>query len=59
MRVIDAFGTVGAEVDHIVSGLAQPGGELVFQDISGMVGGKGDAHGRHLGDAAGIRQWRA
>jgi hypothetical protein len=37
-------------------GLAQPRGKLVFQDISGMVGGEGNAHVHDLGDATGIRQ---
>jgi len=38
-----------------VPDLDQRLGQLVLQDKSGMVGGKGDAHGRSLGDAAEIR----
>ena len=45
-RIIDAFGTVRAEVVHLVALLAQPVGELVLEDVSGMVGGEGDAHVR-------------
>jgi hypothetical protein len=59
LRIIDAFRPVGTEVHDLMSGVPQPGGKLILQDISGMVGGKGDAHRQDLGDAAGIRQWRA
>ena len=31
LRIIDAFRAVGAEVDDLVAGLAQPGGKLVLQ----------------------------
>ena len=44
--IIDAFGAVGAEVGDLVALLAEPGGELVLEHVSGMVGGEGDAHGR-------------
>ena len=58
LRIIDALGTIGAEVDHIMPGLAQPGDELVLQNVTGMIGGKGDAHGYPLGQASGIRYRR-
>jgi hypothetical protein len=54
--VIDAVGAVGAEVGDLMPGLSQPGGKLVLQGEAGMIGGKGDAHARDLGQAAGIRQ---
>src|SRR5436190_16787540 len=44
--IIDAFRTVGAEVDDLVTGFAEPHGERVLQFISGVVGGKGNAHGQ-------------
>jgi hypothetical protein len=53
--VINAFRSVGAKVSHLMPGLAKPLGELVFQQVSGMVGGKGDAHGDDLGDTVRIR----
>ena len=53
--IIDAFGAVGAEVGDLMALLAQPGGELVLQGETGMVGGEGDAHGRVLARGAGKR----
>ncbi len=43
--IIDAFGAVGAEVGHVMTLLAKPRGKLVLEQVSGMVGGEGDAHG--------------
>ena len=43
-RVIDAVGTVGAEVGHLMTLLAQPTHKLVLQGVTGMVGGKSDVH---------------
>jgi hypothetical protein len=37
-------------------GLAQPLDELIFQKVTGMIGGEGDAHGFHLGQRSKIRQ---
>jgi hypothetical protein len=47
-RVIDAFGTVGSEILDLVSLVDQPARELVLQNVSGMVSGKGNAHAGFL-----------
>ena len=44
-RIVDAFGPVSAEVFHVVALLTQPEGEFVLEQVSGMIGGDGYAHG--------------
>jgi hypothetical protein len=46
--IIDAFGTVGSKILDLVTLLDQPARELVLQDVSGMVSGKGNAHAGFL-----------
>jgi hypothetical protein len=36
---------VGAEVEDFVTLLCEPGGKLVLEKITGMVGAEDDAHG--------------
>ena len=55
-RIIDAFGSVGSQVAHFVAQLGKPVGELVLEEISGMIGGKSDTHGLQLGLRRRIRQ---
>jgi hypothetical protein len=45
-RIIHAFGSVGAKIAHLVTLIPKPRGKLVLEDITSMVGGKSDAHGR-------------
>ena len=44
-RIIDAFRPVCTEVGYFMALLAQPADELVFEQITSMVGGQGNAHG--------------
>src|SRR6476620_7981053 len=39
-RVIDAFGTIGAQVGHLMTLFAQPADEFVFELVAGMIGGE-------------------
>ena len=57
LRIIDAFGTIGAKVAHVMSLLAEPMGELVLQEIAGMIGGEGDAHPGTLACHEAARHW--
>ena len=43
-RVIDAFGTIGAQVGHLMALFAQPAGEFVFELVARMIGGESNAH---------------
>ena len=45
LRVVDAFGAVGPEVGDVMALLAQPGGKLVLELVTGMVGVVCDAQG--------------
>src|SRR4051794_8872447 len=44
LGIIDAFGTVCAEVAHVMALVAQPPHELILEQVPGMIGGKSDAH---------------
>ena len=43
--IIDALRAIGPEVGHLMPLVAEPAGELVLEQIAGMVGGEGNAHG--------------
>jgi hypothetical protein len=45
LRIIDAFRSIGAKVGNLVALLFEPADEFVLEEVTGMIGGEGDAHG--------------
>jgi hypothetical protein len=55
-RIIDALRAVGAEILDLMALVTQPRHEFILEEISGMIGGEGDAHGECVSQGFRIRQ---